>query len=308
MMSRIASLVILLGLLSAATAGLAAAGPAEDAAAAFDRGTALLDQGSFDTALEAYAEASRLDPANDTYRSEEAILRRVIALRGELAGGADAAKWDRVAPGLRAYYYSKGLHAEALELDRAYHERVGSAGTAGMLAESLLQLDRDAEAVEVLSAQQDEKLNDVARMLLGVALARSGDVARAQQIAADVKVPAEAMPAIHVLRARLLAGVGAEDAALGELRQAFEATPPTLLAGVKENVQAQRDFSTMAAGAGFAEVLRTESKVTQSSCSGGSSCGACPSRTSCGASGKTAEKESCDPKAHPKSGADKGTR
>ena len=307
MMSRIASLVILFGLLLTA-AGSVAAGPAEDAAAAFDRGTAQLQESSFDAALSSYAEAARLDPKNDLYRSEESILRRVIKLRGELTPNDDAAKWERVAPGLRAYYYSKAMYADALALDRQYHDQVGSAGTAGMLAESLLQLDQDAEAAAVLSARPDAELNHVTRMLLGIALARSGDVAQAQQVAASVQVPADAMPAIQVLHARLLAGIGAQEGALAALRQAFEATPPNMLASVKENVKGQRDFSALAADAGFSRVMETQSKVKQSSCSGGSSCGACPSRTSCGASGGATEKKSCETDAPKTSATDKGTR
>jgi hypothetical protein len=141
-----------------------------------------------------------------------------------------------------------------------------------------------------------------------VALARSGDVAQAQQIAASVRVPDNAMPAIQVLRARLLAGIGATDGALDALRRAFEATPPNMLADVKSNVREQRDFTVLAASAGFTQVLATESKVKQSSCSGGTSCGACPSRGSCGATGGDTGKESCDPKTHKKTAADQGTR
>lgn len=281
MASRMGLLVVVIGLLMQTVTPGAWAGRPEDAAAALARGNTLLGQAAWQEAESAFAEASRLDPANATYRGELDVLRRVMKLRAEHAGTADPAQWDRTAAALRAYYYSKGIFGEALVLDREAHQRAGSPASAAFLAETLLELNRDMEAASLLAEQPAGKLSPSARMLHGIALARTGDVARARKIAAEVPLPFAATPSLLLVRARLLACIDEPAGAVDLLRKAFEGTAPSLLGPTRDRVKACSDFALLAANGAFTQVMTTASKMSESSCSKGSSCGACPSRTSC---------------------------
>jgi tetratricopeptide (TPR) repeat protein len=282
MASRTAFLAVLLGLLIQAAIPSAWAGRPEEAAQALARGNTMLAQNAWQQAEAAFAEAARLDPANAAYRGELDVLHRVMKLRGELAGTTSAAQWDRTAAALRAYYYSKGIFGEALTLDREAHQRAGTPASAALLAETLLELNHDTEAASIFAQQPAAKLTPSARMLHGIALARTGDIATAKQIVSDVPLPFAATPNLLLIRARLLAGTGDHAGAVTLLKQAFEATTPSLLAQTRDRVQSCSDFSAMGTNSAFTQVMATASKMSESSCSKGPSCGACPSRTACG--------------------------
>ncbi len=286
MASRAAHLLLLSLLLASVSTAAPAGGPAAEQA--FARGTALLGQADFAGAEAAYAEASRLDPANATYRGELDVLRRVVKLRADLAAATQETQWVRTAASLRAYYYSKGIAGEALPIDEEAHRRANSPATAAQLAETLLELGRDAQAAAVLAKQPAEALSPSARMLQGIALARTGEVAEARRIASTVQLPFAPTPNLMITRARLTAAAGDHAAAVALLKQAFEATPPSLLAQTRDRVRDCPDFAVLAANQGFGEALSAASKAAESSCSKGTSCGACPSRTSCGSSGGAA--------------------
>ncbi len=282
MASRTAFLAVLLGLLIQTAIPSAWAGRPEDAAQALARGNTMLAQNDWQQAEVAFAEAARLDPANAAYRGELDVLRRVMKLRTDLAGTADAAQWDRTAAALRAYYYSKGIFGEALALDREAHQRTGSPASAALLAESLLELNRDVEAASLLAQQPVARLTPSARMLHGIALARTGDIAKAKLIATEVSLPFAATPNLLMIRARLLAGTGDHAGAVKLLKQAFETTTPSLLGQTRDRVKTCSDFAALGTNSAFTQVMDTASKMSESSCSKGPSCGACPSRTACG--------------------------
>ena len=294
MASRKAFLAVLLGLLIQTAVPASWAGQPEDAARALARGNAMLAQGAWQPAQDAFAEAARLDPANAAYRGELDVLRRVMKLRTDLGGTADATQWDRTAAALRAYYYSKGIFGEALALDQQAHQRAGSPASAALLAETLLELNRNIEAASLL-AQQPVALLTLARMLHGIALARTGEVAKAKQVVSDVPLPFAATPNLILIRARLLAATGDDAGAVALLKQAFEATTPSLLPQTSERVKTCSDFTALGSNSAFTQVMDTASKMSESSCSKGPSCGACPSRATCGSTGGAAEKPAPKP-------------
>ena len=295
MASRTAFLVVLLALLIQTAIPAAWGGRPEEAAQALARGNNMLVQGAWQPAQDAFAEAARLDPANATYRGELDVLGRVMKLRTDLGGTTDAAQWDRTAAALRAYYYSKGIFGEALALDQQAHRRADSPASATLLAETLLELDRNTEASSLLAQQPVAKLTPSARMLHGIALARTGDAEKAKQIAAEVPLPFAATPNLMLIRARLLAGTRDDAGAVALLKKAFEATTPSLLAQTRERVRTCADFAALGSNSTFTQVMDTASKMSESSCSKGPSCGACPSRSSCGSMGGAAEKPAPKP-------------
>jgi len=242
---------------------------------------ALLAGGEFDAALDTLKAAVAQAPQDQAWRDQFAILRQVVHMRRLMATESDPAKLDRMAQALRSFYYEHNLYSEAESLDRATHQRVGSHYTACQLAETLLELGRNAEAVEVLQAARVPADAPRGQVLLGIAAARNGSVDDARRIAETVLAGDEMSPDLLLFAARLHALTGDTPAALASLRRCFERTLPGRLERVKNRARACTDLEPLAAGPEFALVLETASKIKVSGCSGGTSCGKCPSRSKC---------------------------
>lgn len=248
---------------------------------AFREGEAFLQQARFEEALASYDRAAQLDGARQEYREAAAILRRVVQLRNQIAEEQDPAQWERTARSLRAYYQGERIFPAALAIERQLHERVGTAESAEMLAETQLELGQATEARALLAGRTDLDARPGARLLLGIALARAGEMDEARGIAQGVTLPANAGAPDRVRAARLQALTGNRAQALALLAAAFEATPPSQLEDARARVKACPDFAGLNGGEEFAKVLTTQSKVAESGCSKGASCGGCPSRTAC---------------------------
>ncbi len=262
-----------------------AAAPAHadsEAAQAFERGEALLKQSQLEQAREAFERAVALDNAKQEYREAAAILRRVIQIREHLERENNQDRWVRMARSLRSYYLDKGALDEALKVDRELHRRLGTLESAAFLAQTHLELGQDQAARALLEQHEQLATLPEAQLLLGIAHARTGQHDEATRLAGQVELPQTATPDQRVLAARLHALLGDAPRALAMLTAAFEATPPSRLAAAKAAVKACPDFGQLDGEPSFARVLTTDSKVSESSCSSGSSCGACPSRSSCG--------------------------
>jgi tetratricopeptide (TPR) repeat protein len=269
-----------------ALAGYARAESAQDAAA---RGQTLLARGDFNGALAAYASAVKADRENRDYVQRHAMIRRVIQLRKQLDAEQDAARWEYLARGLHAYYINEGIYPEALALDKKIHARLANASSAVMLAETQLALERNADAVKTLSGLGPDATTPGTQALLGLALAREGKADEARRVAASITLSDDAGPRTVYSLARLKAKTGSTKEAIHFLVRCFKATPPSVLDGYKEHAKACPDFAELAATDEFAEVLKTESDVPESKCSGGAGCAGCPMRGKC-AQGQNAEK------------------
>jgi Flp pilus assembly protein TadD len=253
-------------------------GPAE----LFAEGEAKLAQAEFEAAVEKFAAAAQAAPDKEQYKAEYTLLRRVLMVRPMLEKQADPERWERLARALRAYYYDHDVFGEALKLDRTRYEREITAESAAMLAETQLELGRNVAALETLNALEADAVSPRVLRLKGIALARekSFDEARAQlEQSAEVE---EKDAQGHLELARLHALLGDEEAATAELALAMQWTPPSQLEAVRKTVKTHPDFSGLVATETFTVALETESKVSESSCSGGTSCGSCPSRSTCG--------------------------
>ena len=254
---------------------------AETAKQAFVRGNTLLAQGSFQEALQAYSTAVRAQRTNQQYGQQFMLVRRVIALRESLDRERDPQRWLRTAQPLRSFYISQGIYSEALSVDEKIHARLNTASSAGQLAETQLAMGRDAEASRVLSALAPEKATTVTQALLAIALARQGQVGEARKIGEGIARSGSSDPGTLYVLARMQAIVGNHSAALGLLTRCFEAVPPSRLDGLKRHAKQNLELAALASGDGFATALRTESKIAESKCSGGSSCAGCPMRGKC---------------------------
>jgi len=259
-------------------------------AKAYEQGNALLAKGDLEGALEAFAAAAKAPEAKPEYRTKFLRVRAVLKMQNAIAGERDLDKWWKMAVRLRNFYYNLRLYEKLLGLAREMHERKPSASTATLVADALLILDRNAEAEKTLAQVEPSKLSQQGRVLLGVAKARQKDKAdEAKAILAGLALTENLSPRFLLDVARLKVLCGDIDGGMATLTTAFEKTNPKGIAGFRSFAKSAPDFARVPA-ARFLKVLETESKVTASSCSGGSSCGSCPKRGGC-ASRKENEKK-----------------
>lgn len=264
-----------------ALAGPAWAGAADKAAAFAAEGDGLLGKADFEGALKAYAQAAKADSQNPDYRQQYAVLRRIIKMRQSVDKETNPEKWAGIVRGLRAFYYDRDIYPEALALDQKVHAKTGTPESASALAQSQLQMGLNAEAAATLSSIDETAATPESRVLLGIALARQGDIDQAKAVAAKIEIPKGTPPILFYNTACLHALIGDSDSAMTLLTRCFENTPPSRLDNIKERAKTDEDLTTLVASADFADVLETKSKVKESSCSGGTSCGGCPSRSKC---------------------------
>jgi tetratricopeptide (TPR) repeat protein len=275
---------VVVGIVLAGSAA-ARADSSADAAKRFEKGKALLVKADFAGALEAYAAAVKADPKNDEYRQQLALLRRVVKIREKLGEQKDAEKWESTARSLRGFYYDNDIYGEALALDKQLHARLNTGESAATLAETLLELDQNKAAADLLAGMSDGKLTPDGRVLLGIAWARAGEADKAKQIAAKCQAPEDAGPSALFDLARLCALAGDQAKAAELLTRCFELTPPSRLEAFKAYAREHKDLRSLAATERFAKVLKTASKVPESKCSTGTSCGKCPMSGGCASKG-----------------------
>ena len=135
--------------------------------------------------------------------------------------------------------------------------------------------------LQTLSALESDKTTAMTQLLLGIALARSGKTDQAKRIAEKVTLPKDAGPSVTYTAARLHAATGDSAKAMALLKTCFEGTLPSQLDGFKSHAKTCPEFAAIASTPEFAAVMKTESKVPESKCSGGSSCAGCPMRGNC---------------------------
>ena len=257
----------------------------------FAKGEAKLAEGDFQGALSAYSAALQAEPKNQEYLQHFMLLRRVMTLQQALDEEKDPQRWEYVARALNSFYLSEGIYSQALELNRQVYAKLKTGSSAVMLAETALAMNRNAEAAEALQNLASGETTASTRALLGVALARQGKLAEAGQVAGSITVPESAGPATLYRLARLHAMTGDAARALDALGHCFESLPPSRLAAFKNHATRCPDFTGLASTAGFTTVLRTESKVPESKCSGGSKCAGCPMRSKCAKSQGTSQSQ-----------------
>ena len=263
---------------------IASADPAADS---FKKGNELLKQGEFMPALKAFAVAAKADRENKEYMTRFAQTRQVLVLQKRMEQEKDPQKWMTFATVLHAFYLKNDIFTAALALDTKVHEKENSPTSALMLAETQLAMEKNADAAATLAALSPEakKTDWAIDALYSIALAREGKTDEAKKAAAAVELPKELKSGRAFLAAGLKAIEGDNDATLAMLTTAFETTPPSRLDALKAEAKECPELTSLASTDAFATALKTESKVPESSCSGGSSCATCPSRGKCGSGG-----------------------
>ncbi len=261
-------------------------GAAEKAADVFRAGETQLASGDLQGALQQFAKAARADQANQDYRQHYAMVRQVLTMRDSLPKEKDAAQWEYMARALHTFYISNGLYRDALAIDQQMHAKLNTASSAVLLAETQLAMNKPGEAAEVLAGLAADKHDSTTLAIRSLALARQGKVDEAKQVAQSIQVAGDAGPGAVYATARCYAAVGNTEQACQMLVRCFESSPPSRLEGFKQHAKTSPEFAGLTSNAGFAAALQTESKVSESKCSGGSSCANCPMRGKCASGGQ----------------------
>ncbi len=279
------SLVLAAAALFAIPAPSANAAETANASKSYEHGAALLADADFDGALEAYAAAAKAEPDNQVYRQQYSLLSRVMKVRAGFEQQKNPVVWDRTAIALRAYYEANKIYGEAMEVDWQRHERTGTPETAVLLAESQLRLDLNEETVELLDELGDDQTPRAAA-LKGIALARMGKMDAAKMLAGECcPEGVKPDPALCFDLARLSSLIGDQEPAAKMLVCCFEQTVPSQLGAMKTSAEECGDLSKLVASDLSEKVWSTQSAIKESGCSGGTSCGSCPSRGTCGSGG-----------------------
>ena len=264
----------------------------KEAARLFAKGNEQLSEADFDDAAKTYAEAAAADPGNAEYLNQARIVSRVVTIRGNLKEEKDPKRWEAMARALHSYYCSNDLYSEAKLVDRQLFDRLKNEDTASMLAETLLELNDNKEAEKILKPYQSQNPSAYSQMLYGITLVRLDRGEEAHGILHDVTLQNDSDVQLRFQGARLNALMGHGDVALSLLTNVFESIPPSRLPEIKEYVRNNKDFSSITGSDKFASVLKTKSKIAESSCSGGTSCGGCPKASSCGSAGRSPSRSS----------------
>jgi tetratricopeptide (TPR) repeat protein len=265
---------------------VASSAVAQQAEQAYAAGNEQLAQGDLRAALQSYARAVQADRSNQQYAQQFLLVRQVLLLHQAMETETDTQRWKQSAQALRTFYASRGMHKQALSVDEAVFARDKSANAAIQLAETRLALNDPSAAAEALSGLAPELVTPGARALLAIALARQGKQDEARQVAGQVTVSDDAGPGTLYLVARMHGAMGDDKASIPSLQRCFEAVPPSRLDDLKLHARTCPDFASLAATPAFAAALQTASKVAESACSGGSSCGSCPMRSQCASGGQ----------------------
>lgn len=254
-----------------------AATPAES----YERGKSRLSEGDLRGALKEYADAARAAPENDGYLREFMLVRNAVLLKQNLTRSTDEKQWLQTAQALRSFYVTHGLLELALELDKQIHGKRDTAYSAMQLAETQLVLNRNADAEEVLSKLGPGRSTPASQALLAVAQARQGKMDEARGIIKAAASPDDKGPGTLYSFARMYAVTGDTKTSLTLLTSSFESTPPSTLELFRRHARKCPDFASISKSPDFQQALKTESKVHESECSGGSSCASCPMRGQC---------------------------
>lgn len=265
---------------------VASAQAADDASAAFLQGEKLLAAGDLKDALKQYGVAVKLEGDNQEYVQQYLMVRQVVMLQSALAKETNPQRWEQTALALRTFFGAQRLHDQALTIDQAMWDRSKTSDNAIQLADTLLALDKSAEAAQLLTGLSPQQRTGASQSLLAVSLARQGKLDEAKSLAGRIPAASQADPGALFMVARMHAAIGDNDRALAALKRSYEAVPPSRLDALKSLTRECKDFAELTSLASFSAVMKTTSKVVESKCSGGSSCASCPMRGKCAGGGK----------------------
>lgn len=278
-----ATLLLVLALLAAPA--LAADETQPQPTSAVAAAEALLKQGKFEEARDAYLALVKADPSNEQLVQRALVLKRVVDLRKMAAEEDPSPTWERATIALHTFYLREGLVDVALEQGRAAHAKADSDVSAGFVAEALLEKNANEEAAKFVEGLRMSQQTPKNLTYESIALARLGRKDEAREIQRLYGETDSKDPALLFDMARVQSLLGDGEQALATLKTAFENTPAQALPGLKEMAKANPDLKSLTRLPAFADVMKTASKGECGGC-GGCSGGGCGGKSGgCGGGG-----------------------
>jgi len=244
----------------------------------YQTGMTALKKGELNQALTSLQQAAVKNPHNKEYAQEFMILRQVIAIQSQLDRQPNVTNWNPTAQRLRTYYEQKGIDSLLLNLDQKIYAKHPTVNNAALLGESFVANDKADEAIALLSNLLQK--TPLTQAVLGLAYLKDDDKEAASYIAASLADALMTNP-LRLRLARIESGLGQKDKAIATLITLFEQTPPSQHIAIRELCKNATEFTSLQSDPAFIAAMQTSSKVTESACSGGSSCGTCPMRAQC---------------------------
>lgn len=269
------------------------ANQAQNASEVYAQATGLLKQGDLNAATRQFSTAAKLEPTNAEYREQALLVYRIARMQKRLGQIEDQDNWLKTAVALHQFYLANEVTGLAIDTATAIHAKQDDAASAALLARTQLEANQNAEASAMLSSYTGDSVSPEIHALRGIALARTLQLNAAKQELAGLSLDKTSPAQLACDLARLQALLSEHEAACAALVHCLQKTPPSLREDTLEYVKHCPDFAPLTDSDAFASALSTKSLVKESPCSGGSSCGACPSSRSCG----SASKSSCGDKA-----------
>jgi len=255
---------------------------ADRATDAYDRAMEQLKEDKLTDALNSIVAAYRADRTNRKYTQEYMMLRQVIQIRGQIDATRDARRWAWMARVLHTYYLQKQMLQPAVDIATKMHERTPSTHSAATLADALLAVDQPGDAADMLASLDEDLHTASTRALQALSLASADQLDKAKRVATkQFAMPENPGATVLYRAARMYLALGETDRALETLTRCFESVAPSRLDALKKVVLTDSEFAQLADSPKLAEVMKVKSKISESACSGGSSCGGCPRRGSC---------------------------
>ena len=206
---------------------------AEPAAAVYARAQQQWRAGELEAAIASYAEAAEAEPANAEYRARFAHVQKATTLTQRLETEQNAARWVGIARALHTFYHQERLFEPALAIDRRLHQRLQSALSATLLAQTLTAMDRPQEAADTLQTIPEDARNLGTQTTLVIALVRAGKSEEAANVAKAMDIPDQLCAGKAYMLAHMKAALGDDPAAADLLSRAFDAVPAGRLPAFK---------------------------------------------------------------------------
>lgn len=231
---------------------------------------AALRSGDFDTALKLFPAEIEKRPGDVKLKKAYAALRTTIRRQELFDREDDPELLQNLGKPLRAYYYRFGLYQKAAAVDRKVCEKAPTPQNAVAYAVTLLNLDRNADAVKIFDSLKSEELPAGSQLCAALAYARTGEAKKADAIRARFPID-NLKPGLFPLAARIAAVRGDAKSAAALTRRILENAPAKQHDSLKKQLFASADFSGIATDAEFQAALKTASKLPDE-------CATCPNR------------------------------
>lgn len=236
-------------------------------------GAALLALGQINEAVEAFDGAAKANPGDKKVLIARAQAKKLQKYLEQVEADSELIDRQKAMAKLHKFYNGHGLYEKSLGMEQGLYAEAVNDDTAALLADTLLAMQKNDEALATLQADGVNGESWDAQALLGLALARNGRMEQAQPLVEEAKKLERLSSGQAKNLASLLALTGYEDEANELLVVLFGATTQDKLPGLKESIRTSPDFQSMAGTEGFKTAMETEAKLK--GCGG--DCGSCPS-------------------------------